>query len=247
VRQRLGQQKVVLVGQSWGTLIGAEVAHRRPELLYAFVAFGQLTGWESSYEGIRQRLLELARTTHDQALEARMTAVGPIPVGPDPAPFLAAMDPVWDEMNRRGYSWHSKTGSPAPLDDLFLAATVMSPSVSDRRLWQLLTGANNNDHYRYIHPTVSGWSLERDVGTEFRVPYILIMGRYDWQTPVNLAREYFAKVCAPYKVYVELPNSAHVALLEEPGRALLALVETVLPATQGKVPANAETCTSAAH
>jgi len=176
-----------------------------------------------------------------------MTAVGPIPVGPDPAPFLAAMDPVWNEMNRRGYSWRNKTGSPTPLDDLFLAATVMSPSVSDRRLWQLLTGANNNDHYRYIHPTASGWSLGRDVGTDFRVPYILIMGRYDWQTPVNLAREYFAKVCAPYKVYVELPNPAHVALLEEPGRALLALVETVLPATQGKVPANAETCASATH
>ena len=167
---------MILAGQSWGTLLGAEVTHRRPDLLYAFVAFGQLTGWESSYEGIRQGLLDLAHTTHDRALEARMTAVGPVPVGPNPAPFLAAMGPVWDEMNRRGYSWHSKTGSPSPLDDLFLAATVMSPTVSDPRLWQLLRGANNNDYYRYIHPTVSGWSLERDVGTELHVPYILIDG-----------------------------------------------------------------------
>ena len=245
LRKRLNRPKVVLVGQSWGTLLGAEIAHRRPDLLYAFVAFGQITGWESSYEEIRRLLLDLGRRTADRALERRMEQVGPIPVDPKPGPFFTAMEPVWDEMNRRGYSWHSVTGSAYPLDELFLAASIESPSISDRRLVGMMVGGGGNDYYNTLHPTLSGWSLERDVGTQFAVPYILIMGRYDWQTPIGLAQAFYAKVCAPYKVYVELPNAAHVAVLEQPGRTTVALVEDVLPAVNGRVPSGAESCAMA--
>jgi pimeloyl-ACP methyl ester carboxylesterase len=243
LRKRLNQPKIVLVGQSWGTLLGAEIAHRRPDLLYAFAAFGQITGWESSYEEIRQLLLDLGRRSGDEALVKRMQQAGPIPVGPKPGPFFAAMDPVWDEMNRRGYSWHSVTGSAYPLDEIFLVAAIESPSVPDRSMIDLLLGrGGGNDYYTTLHPTLSGWNLERDVGTRFSVPYILVMGRYDWQTPINLAKAYYEKVCAPYKAYVELPNAAHVAVLEQPGLAVVALVEKVLPAVQGTVPAGASTC-----
>jgi pimeloyl-ACP methyl ester carboxylesterase len=245
LRKRLDQPKVVLVAQSWGTLLSTEIAHRRPDLLYALASFGQITAWEGSYEGIRQLLLDLARRTNDRALEKRMQDAGPIPVKPDPGPFFKAMDPVWDEMNRRGYSWHSVTGDPYPLDELFLATSLMSPSVSDAQIARFIFGGGANDYYKTLHPTISGWNLERDVGTQFAVPYILVMGRYDWQTPVNLAEAFYAKVCAPYKVYVELPNSAHVAVLEEPGRALVALVDQVLPAVNGQVPHGAETCATA--
>lgn len=243
LRQRLHQPKVVLVGQSWGTLLGAEIAHRRPDLLYAYVAFSQLTGWESSYEEIRELLIGLGRRTGDTALVKRMQAVGPIPVGPKPGPFLAAMGPVWDEMNRRGYSWHSVTGSSDPLDELFLGGLIESPTVSDTRLIKFwLDIGGGNDYYATLHPTISGWNIYRDVGTRFEVPYILIMGRYDWQTPANLAKAYFDKVCAPYKAFVELPDAAHVATLEQPGLTTVSLVEKVLPAVDGTVPAGAETC-----
>jgi pimeloyl-ACP methyl ester carboxylesterase len=245
VRKRLNRPKVVLVGQSWGTLLGAEIAHRRPDLLYALVSFGQLTGWESSYEEIRRLLLDLGRRTADRALERRMEQVGAVPVDPKPGPFFTAMEPVWDEMNRRGYSWHSVTGSAYPLDELFLAASIESPSISDRRLVEIMVGGGSNDYYNTLHPTLSGWSLERDVGTQFEIPYILIMGRYDWQTPIGLAQAFYAKVCAPYKVYVELPNAAHVAVLEQPGRTTVALIEDVLPAVTGQVPAGAESCAMA--
>jgi pimeloyl-ACP methyl ester carboxylesterase len=245
LRKRMDQPKVVLVGQSWGTLLGAEIAHRRPDLLHALVSFGQITAWEGSYEGIRQLLLDLGRRTGDRALEKRMQDAGPVPVNPDPAPFFKTMDPVWDEMNRRGYSWHAVTGNPAPLDEIFLVATLTSPTVTDGGIAQLLSGRGRTDYYPMLHPTISGWNLERDVGTQLAVPYILVMGRYDWQTPVNLAEAYYAKVCAPYKVFVDLPNSAHVAILEEPGRALVALVEQVLPAVSGHVPPGAESCAAA--
>lgn len=244
--KRFGQPKVVLVGQSWGTLLGAEIAHRRPDLLYVLTSFGQLTGWESSYEEIRLLLLDLGKRTGDNALVKRMTDVGPIPVGKSPGPFLAAMDPVWDEMNRRGYSWHTITGSPAPIDDrIFLPAAILSPTISDERLYQWIRGAGENDNYDFLHPTLSGWNLERDVGTTFAVPYVLVMGHYDWQTPVNLAQAFFEKVCAPYKVYVELPNSAHGAILEEPGRAFMALMQQALPAVRGDTPPGAEKCAAA--
>ena len=152
------------------------------------------------------------------------------------------MDSVWDEMNRRGYSWHSVLGSSSPLDEIFLTASIESPTVSDRRMIDLMLGGKGNDYYTTLHPTLSGWSLERDVGTRFAVPYILVMGSYDWQTPVNLAKTFYAKVCAPYKAYVQLPNAAHAAVIEQPGLSVVALVEKALPAVSGAIPVGAETC-----
>ncbi|HEX4242713.1 MAG TPA: alpha/beta hydrolase [Steroidobacteraceae bacterium] len=246
LRKRFDRPKIVLVGQSWGTLLGTEVAHRRPDMLYALVSIGQLTGWESSYEEIRRLLLDLGKRTGDRALADKMTKAGPVPVGPKAGPFLAAMDPVWEEMNRRGYSWHAVTGSDDPIGELFDAAAFTSPTIDDRRFLSLLRGGSGNDYYATLHPTLSGWSLERDVGTRMAVPYVLIMGRFDWQTPIPLARQYYEEVCAPYKAYVELPNAAHVAMLEQPGLVTVALVEKVLPAVSGNVPAGAETCAAAA-
>ncbi len=41
LRARFHQSKVVLVGQSWGTVLGVLYAQRHPDRVYAYVAIGQ--------------------------------------------------------------------------------------------------------------------------------------------------------------------------------------------------------------
>jgi pimeloyl-ACP methyl ester carboxylesterase len=42
LRQHLYKNKVILYGTPWGTIPGTTIAHRRPELLYAYVGSGQV-------------------------------------------------------------------------------------------------------------------------------------------------------------------------------------------------------------
>ncbi len=46
----LGTDKVVLVGQSWGSMFGWRAALERPELFHAFVGTGHVVSWELSLE-----------------------------------------------------------------------------------------------------------------------------------------------------------------------------------------------------
>jgi pimeloyl-ACP methyl ester carboxylesterase len=88
------------------------------------------------------------------------------------------------------------------------------------------------------------WDAERDVGTRFSVPVIVMMGRHDWQTHTRLARTYYERISAPYKKWVEFPNAAHALNIEQPGLAVTSLVNDVLPAVHGRIPEGAETGSS---
>ena len=68
----------------------------------------------------------------------------------------------------------------------------------------------------------------------FKVPVIMIMGRYDLHTPYEPARAFFEAIEAPRKRFITLERSAHVPMLEEPGLFLLTLVQEVLPLTEGR-------------
>ncbi|MEG3194177.1 alpha/beta fold hydrolase, partial [Lysobacter sp. D1-1-M9] len=42
VRERLGKDKLVLVGHSWGTIVATMAALERPDLFHAYVGIGQV-------------------------------------------------------------------------------------------------------------------------------------------------------------------------------------------------------------
>lgn len=244
LNQRFGR-KVVLVGQSWGTLLGTEVAKRRPDLLHAFVAIGQVVGWEENFAEGRRLLLERALQTGDKRLEAKMRALGPQPMARDDF----AGERAWaaqssQEVGDLGYSWHNSNGIWIRR---FIAMGLMSPTMSDAELIATFRGrrAMTPEGFEQIIRDISGWRVAERVGTDYKVPFIMVMGRYDWQTPVTLARDYFKTICAPYKVWVEFPYAAHVVIAEEPGAFQRVLIEDVLPAVTGKVPEGAERCPKA--
>ena len=76
----------------------------------------------------------------------------------------------------------------------------------------------------------------RELGPRFQVPFLLFHGRYDLTPPIDNARAYLDWVQAPLKRLVVFERSAHIPFIEEPGRFLGALLEHVLPLTEGPAP-----------
>jgi pimeloyl-ACP methyl ester carboxylesterase len=66
---------------------------------------------------------------------------------------------------------------------------------------------------------------------EVRCPFFILQGSEDLATPALLARRLFDRVKAPHKIYFDVKGTAHYPFLEAPGRALVDLVQHVLPMT----------------
>lgn len=74
--QRFGQDKIVLLGESWGTLLGVLAVQQAPELFSAYVGSGQMVDVRETDEAIYDGLAELAARTGDAELTAQLARLG---------------------------------------------------------------------------------------------------------------------------------------------------------------------------
>ena len=130
-------------------------------------------------------------------LAERLDALGPIPSYDDFERWIAWVGFVQTEIVRRGYSWRNFQGPGADWNDRILAAMAVSPSLAEPppEPDPPFTNGPATPH-REITVSADDWMIYERVGVRFEVPFVMIMGAYDWQTPITLARDYYAAVSA---------------------------------------------------
>jgi pimeloyl-ACP methyl ester carboxylesterase len=220
-RKRLGVDKIVLLGTSWGSLIGLEMAAQRPDLFSAYVGTSQPVGSKGNLLGY-QLGLEGARKRGDEAAVTALTRVGAPPysrfedfmvraqytnapaVPSTPAETAAAAEMMKIMMSPEpGARYNAPLPVPPGYDGGFMAAQ----QATWKETW--------------------AWEAER-LGTKFDVPMFIFQGEVDLNTPAATAREWFATVEAPRKAFEVVPGAGHSVILFH--RELLQLLEKhVLP------------------
>ena len=218
LRERFGKDKVVVLGHSWGSIIGMEVLLQKPEWLHAYVGLGQVISVEESERLGYEYALGQARAEGNREAIAELDALAPYP-GTDPLHRdRIGMQRKWS-IHYGGLSAYRNNAHQ------YFASQRLSPDYSegDRRaihegsmltLDRVLAQWNAVD-YRGVHA----------VGA----PVVMFMGRHDHTTPSRQAADWIARVEAPAREAVWFEHSAHLAPIEEPGRVLFALVDRVRP------------------
>ena len=212
VRNHLGVERVVIMGYSYGTRIGLELTTRRPEWISAYVGVAQMA--ESGDEYLYQRLLEIARHRGNAEALRELESIAPYP---RPGAPISAVLVTRKWAREFDGGWYGK-----PTFDLLFALPEWAPEYTEADL-----GAQEAAT-RWASRTVlssGGGGLPQ----RLEVPVVVIQGRHDLHTPYEPARTWVERLQAPHKRLVTLEHSAHVPMLEEPGRFLLALVTEVLP------------------
>ena len=103
-RQKLGKKKLILVGQSAGSMIGLLVAKRRPDLFYAYVGTAQLVNVDAMAKW--QEQMTHAKPTHD-ATEMKALHAWGLKSPPDRPYIKRQMDFMGspDHPNPAGATW----------------------------------------------------------------------------------------------------------------------------------------------
>jgi len=238
LRTRFAQEKIFVIGKSWGSMLGALLAKRRPDLLYAYIGIGQTVAWEENFEESRRLLIDYARRTNDLETIDVLIAAGPMP---DPREdeniYLDWLETLQSPLFTRGKYWHAQS-NPGDIPLRMVATALMSPDMT----YGEIAAFRNDDAAFYVFelmkdPAVFGFDLHGE-GYDFDVPIIMTMGEHDWVTPPTLAKAYFDKINAPYKKYIAFEHSAHmVGLYEESGLFFRMLIEDALPLKNRRIAA----------
>ena len=225
LRTRYGQPKIILVGQSFGTVLGATVARLRPDLLYAYVGLAQVTGWRSIFEESRETMMANARSSGNTQVLRELEQIGPLPQG-DARTFMPWSEKVQAVAFRQGHFWYNAPGV-WDVTSRVLVWHLYSPTLPLRDFLGRTLGGNKLKVFDL--DSVMDWDFRKDLGLEFQVPMIFVSGAHDLTTPVESVKRLESELHAPYKSMTVLDHSAHVLVLEEPGRLLEALVHEALP------------------
>lgn len=203
LRERFGQDRIYLLGHSWGSYLGLLAAHEHPEYYRAFVGTGVIAGTRAGADSLRRRWLrERAEENQDSTLLARL---------------VAGEDVTEADVFRYG---GSLTGARSfwPLLRIGLAAPeyTLFDALAVRKGVQLV-------HERMQYDVIPG-PLDGEY-EDFAVPIAFFLGRHDYTTPSALAAAYLERLEAPYKKTVWFEESAHFPFLTQPQRLSDKLVE----------------------
>jgi pimeloyl-ACP methyl ester carboxylesterase len=221
LRRRLGKEKIVVLGFSWGSMLGLHLANRRPEWIHAYVGVGQASGAGEEY--LYQRLLELASAAGHRDAIRELEAIAPYP-GTNPPIENVILTRKWARIFNGG--WYGR-----PNFDLYFALPEWAPEYSEA---DVVAGV---PAIQWAERSLKASMFADDPSslTSLKVPVIFLMGRHDLHTPYAPAKLLFDRLEAPRKRFITFERSAHFPMFEEPGRFLLALVEEVLPLTGERV------------
>jgi pimeloyl-ACP methyl ester carboxylesterase len=219
LRVTYDKPKIFLLGHSWGSILGLEVARRHPDYLYAYIGMGQIVNMIESEKLGYEWVSREAAARHDGTAVAELRAIAPYPAA-DGTLTVEQVDVQRKWSVFYGGLTHGRTsfdyyGDAARLSPDYtladLAAVDQGSAFSLPRLWPYLMKADFT-------------SL-----TRLDCPLIIFNGRYDETTSAALTAQWFESVRAPHKKLVWFENSAHMIHIEEPGRVLVHLVNDVLP------------------
>lgn len=198
---RMGQDKVFLLGQSWGSVLAMKVAAARPDLLHAVVGVGQVVDMMQGEQISYAYALDRARRTDNKRAVRALERIG----GP---PYRGT-----DLFTQRRWlsEFKGDTWSLSLAEVLSIGLRASEYSLGD--FGRFLRGAKWSN--RLLWDELMTVSLTREVPA-VAVPVAFLAGRHDYTTPFELVEAYLESLRAPWKRLVWFDNSAHMPNLEEP-------------------------------
>jgi pimeloyl-ACP methyl ester carboxylesterase len=225
LRRRFAQDKIFLVGHSWGTFLGMWMAQRRPGWFAAYVGIGQMVNAVANDQVFYDLTLQRARRDGDQRTMTALVNAGRPPYAGRPvsvARRIAKVDlPNWRYMNADiAASGGTPTAGP-------LADALGIPEYRPLDLLYMLAGTALTYGRVYPQLEAEGIDLEAQVPA-VDVPVYFAEGRWDINAAAALADRYLENLTAPAKRLQWFDYSGHNPCYEEPDRFNAFMIQTVL-------------------
>lgn len=225
LRQRFDEDRIYLMGESWGTILGVLAVQQRPDLYHAWIPSGQMVDVVETDTRVYGDLVAHADRTGDDALRAQIAAVGEPPYVD--IPWANSNLLAWYEYLYPPYTPSASyvaRGEAAGLDPFGVLGSEYGAIDKSNVLRGLI------DTFALLYPQLYDIDL-RTQAARLEIPVYLLDGTAELAGRRDLALEWFEGLEAPIKQRIELPNAAHAPVFEQADAVQRFMNEVVVPAT----------------
>src|SRR5213593_3826115 len=177
LRRTLQKDKIIVVGHSWGSILGVFMAKARPDLFSAFVGTGQVADPKRNYSVAYDALLEKATKLGEARALRELKDVGPPPYA-----------------DGRGYGVQRKWSNLFEGADFFIASMVglalNAPGYRPRDISDWFDGQGLSAERLVPQTSATSALTAKALGGDFAVPVFVFQGAEDFTTPTSLARTF---------------------------------------------------------
>jgi pimeloyl-ACP methyl ester carboxylesterase len=220
LKQCYHTQRIIVMGHSWGTILGSLYALEHPEDLLLYIGVGQTVEMHENerraWELLRERIIAAGNEKDLAALPA-FESIEYLPHPDEPQANFIAFARL-----RRKYHLVVNLGPRDILTCLrnptfaFSDFSFLKKDV-ERLRWDLVDYLREFDLRKH--------------GFVYQVPVAYLLGANDSQTSTSLAAEYFEQVQAPRKLLRIIPNAGHNTMTDAPHPFTEALQEALTSLT----------------
>lgn len=216
-----GKTKVYIAGYSWGSLIGIQAVHKRPDLYHAYYGISQVV--DVLKEDIVSYELLLKKYHRNRLFTRCLQLLTPPPWKRTSAHALFSL---YKEIAKVGLTHRWK-----PLFQM-AHAFLRSKHYQLKDKWKFLKGQK--------YSQVKLWDQLMNERIQYRVSSILIpcyfiIGEHDMITPAAVSKPYVDQLKAPIKEWFIFKESAHSPHIEEPDEFIRIVRKTAIHHLQGRL------------
>lgn len=215
LRERFGQDKIIIMGQSWGTVLGINYIHAHPEKVAAYIGIGQVANFTQGKLYAAECAIEEAEKCGNKK------DVDELKYG---MKQLSAADSIektdiesLEKMISTSVNYLKCDGEMSGINQMFTAVTSPDMSWNDAK-WFLFASDTQNiissqsslTDYMYFKFDIMDFSNEYDM------PICFIQGDSDWITPTDMVADYYSTVSSTQKEMMIISNAGHTPFLDDP-------------------------------
>ncbi len=219
LRERFGQERIYLAGQSWGSTLGVLAVQEQPDRFVAFIGVGQMVSQLATDRIFYDDTLVWARANGDGGLVDRLEAIGPPPYERmlDYETALSYEHEIYpydhsaNSEGEGGFSENFLVSEYALIDQVHLLGAFV-------------------DTFSVMYPQLQAIDFRR-TATEFEIPMFFVQGLNEAPGRAEPFADWYPMVDAPNKDVVVFDTSGHRPLWEQPDEFVAYMTDVVLTRT----------------
>jgi pimeloyl-ACP methyl ester carboxylesterase len=205
LRKRFNQEKIYVLGESWGSALGIMLVQKHPELFHSFMGTGQMVAFLDTEIYDYNLAIKLAEEKGDTQKAEELRLQGPPP--------YFGKDVTWKSATYLMYLSSYMARNPSISNPSYNTLGDLSgPEYGLYDKINFLRGVVYT--FNHVYPQLYDDDLRKQA-VKIDVPVYFLEGRYDVNAPTVLVEEYFKLLQAPHNELIWFEHSGHSPWINE--------------------------------